>query len=153
MSDELSAWSIRSVLLSVSDLDRSAKFYEDVMNVHEVLRDDEIVVLGGDVTGSFTFYLRHAHRNATKPGQDALGLRSLTCNVSSFSELDRVEARLRSREAFRDRQTIDGPGRLELVRGHDPDRLALLFVASETGTVMSRHAYRQALAQLYAVDL
>ncbi len=153
MSDDLSAWSIRSVLISVRELDRSADFYQDVLGITEVLRRDRIAILGGDPTGSFTVFLREAHRNATATGQEVLGLRTLGFHVSSIAGLDRVEERLRARDAFRDRQSPDATGYLELLRGHDPDRLPLSFVAYEPGTTMSRQTYEQALETMYAVDL
>jgi catechol-2,3-dioxygenase len=68
------AWSIRSALVGVSDLDRSVAFYEDVTNLREILRADRMVVLGAQETSSFTLYLRHT-RSATHPGQQAAGVR------------------------------------------------------------------------------
>jgi hypothetical protein len=153
VSDEASAVSIRSILISVRDLDRSSSFYQDVINVREVLREDQIAVLGSDINGPFMLYLREAGRHATMMGQGALGVRAFTLSVGSLPELDRVEARLRAQKAFSDRRSIDGTGRLELVQGHDPDRLPLRFLATEAGTIVSLDQYHRALGMLFTVDL
>jgi catechol 2,3-dioxygenase-like lactoylglutathione lyase family enzyme len=146
------AWSIRSALVGVSDLDRSVAFYEDVTNLREILRADRMVVLGAQETSSFTLYLRHT-RSATHPGQQAAGVRSLVLDVVEFPELDRVEARLRAHDLFGSRQRIQETHPFELVQGHDPDRLPLTFVAYETGAEMSLDIYCRAMAGMYSVDL
>jgi catechol 2,3-dioxygenase-like lactoylglutathione lyase family enzyme len=146
------AWSIRSALVGVSDLDRSVAFYEDVTNLREILRADRMVVLGAQETSSFTLYLRHT-RSATHPGQQAAGVRSLVLDVVEFPELDRVEARLRAHDLFGSRQRIQETHPFELVQGHDPDRLPLTFVAYETGAEMSLDIYCRVMAGMYSVDL
>ena len=80
MTDVPAPWSIRSALVGVADLDRSLAFYEDVTNLHEILRADRMVVLGLDDASSFTLYLRHTGA-ATHPGQQAVGVRSLVLDV------------------------------------------------------------------------
>src|ERR1700676_785271 len=126
-------WSIRAALISVSDLDRSSTFYQDIMDVREVYRQYQIAVLGTDVAGPFTIFLREAEGNPVHAGQHSIGLRALWCDVGSSSELDRVEARLRALGAFRDRRSIDKAAQFEVVYGKDPDRLALTFTANGTG--------------------
>jgi hypothetical protein len=71
--------------------------------------------------------------------------------VGSFVELDRVEGRLRALDGFQSRQFLDEAETFEMIHGHDPDRLSLLFVAHEIN--LSLHDYRRALARLYAIDL
>ena len=152
MFDDVPSWSIRSVLVSVSDLDRSATFYQDVMNLHEVLREDQMVVLG-DASGPFTLFLREARHGAVQhSGQQALGVRSVVYDGGSIAELDQVDARLRMLGAFRGRRSLDGTEATQFLHGHDPDRLPLLFVAHETGRVPSREDFRRALATMYVLD-
>jgi catechol 2,3-dioxygenase-like lactoylglutathione lyase family enzyme len=153
VSNDFPAWSIRSVLVSVSDLDQSATFYQDLMNVHEVLREDQIAVLTGGETGTLTLFLRQTRRTASHPGQQALGVRALAFAVGSPAELDRVEERLRALDTFRDRQRLLEHEGVEVVRGRDPDRLPLTFVGNETGGSMSVDDYRQVLTWMYAMDL
>jgi catechol 2,3-dioxygenase-like lactoylglutathione lyase family enzyme len=145
--------SIRSVVVSVKDLDHSSAFYQEVMNLPEVLREDQIAVLGGHESGMFTLYLREAQRNATHSGPQALGIRALSCDVASFAELDRIEDRLRALSAFTSRQVLDPENGFELVRGHDPDRLPLIFVAAAAGGVAILDDYHRALSQLFAIDV
>jgi catechol 2,3-dioxygenase-like lactoylglutathione lyase family enzyme len=153
MIEDVPSWSIRSVLVSVSDLDRSANFYRDVMNLHEVLREDQMVVLG-DATGPFTLFLREARHGAVlHSGQQALGARSVIYDVGSIAELDRVEAHLRALGAFLDRRSLDDTEAIQFLRGHDPDRLPMLFVAHEPGRVPSVEDFRRALATMYVLDL
>ena len=63
MVNDIPAWSLRSVLVSVSNLDLSSTFYQEVMNVVEVLRDGQVAVLSGDELGSMALFLRQAQRN------------------------------------------------------------------------------------------
>jgi catechol 2,3-dioxygenase-like lactoylglutathione lyase family enzyme len=152
MTDVPAPWSIRSALVGVADLDRSLAFYEDVTNLHEILRADRMVVLGLDDASSFTLYLRHTGA-ATHPGQQAVGVRSLVLDVVHLSELDQVEERLRAHDAFRGRQRIEESRPFELVQGHDPDRLSLTFLAYEAGAKMSLGDYCRVMAGMYSVDL
>src|SRR5579863_1455836 len=108
MPDGIALWSIRTALLSVRDLDRSSAFYQDVLNVREVSRRYDMAILGTDLVGSpFTLCLRQAERGAILPGQQTIGIRALAYDVGSLSELDRIEARLRALDAFRDRTVLD----------------------------------------------
>jgi catechol 2,3-dioxygenase-like lactoylglutathione lyase family enzyme len=148
---ERHAWEIRSIVVSVRDLDISSAFYQDVMNAREVLREDQVAVISDDSPPTSTVYLRQAQRNALHGGQQTLGARVICWDVRSPTELDRVDGRLRALNAFRDRRILDKQHRFEMVHGQDPDRLPLLFVA-HTGE-LPVDEYRKALANLYAVDL
>jgi catechol 2,3-dioxygenase-like lactoylglutathione lyase family enzyme len=152
VTNDAPAWSIRAVVISVKDVDRSSGFYQDVANMQEVHRRDQLAVLASGVPGSMLLYLREAYRAAVHPGQQALGVRALSCDVGSFAELDRVEARLRALGAFMDRQIIEGSGRFEAVRGLDPDRLAVAFVAQEPGRIMTSDDYEGVWTRLYSMD-
>jgi catechol 2,3-dioxygenase-like lactoylglutathione lyase family enzyme len=152
MAGDVPSWSVRSIVISVKDLDRSTTFYQDVMHLREVAREGDMAVLSEDATGLFPLYLRQAQRNAVRSGQQSLGVRSVSFNVGSLAELDRVEERLRALDAFRQRQTVDEAGRFDVVFGYDPDRLALTFSAHESGTTM-HVSHHRAVGLLYAVDL
>ena len=153
VTNEGPAWSIRSVVISVKDLDRSATFYQDVLNMQEVHRKDQLAVLASSVPGSMLLYLRQAYRNAVHQGQQALGVRALSFDVGSFAELDRVEQRLRALGAFVDRQIIDGAERFEAVRGLDPDRLPMALVAQQPGRTMTSADYEEVWTRLYSMDV
>jgi hypothetical protein len=146
--DDMPAWSIRSVLISVTDIEVSAAFYRDLVSVHQILRYEQMVVLT-NAAESLTLILRQTHRNPTRPGQQALGLRAITYDVGSVLELSRVEQRLRALDAFRDRREAEN---FEIVRGHDPDRLPLTFLAHRAGRTMSAADYQDASAIMYSAD-
>jgi catechol-2,3-dioxygenase len=152
MVDGTPAWLVRSVLVSVTDLDNSVAFYKDVMNLREVLRQDRMAALGLDDAGQFTLYLRVA-RNASHPGQQAVGVRSLVYDVGHPAALGRVEERLRALNALSSRQAMSTTHTFELVNGHDPDRLPLTFMAFEAGAKMSLDDYCRAMTAMYSVDL
>jgi hypothetical protein len=152
MVDGTPAWSVRSVLVSVTDLDNSMAFYLDVMNLQEVLRQDRMAALSSDAAGHFTLYLRHAN-NASHPGQQAVGVRSLVYDVGNPAELDRVEERLRASNSLRSRQPMGVTQPFELVHGHDPDRLPLTFMAFEERSEMSLDVYCRVMTAMYSVDL
>jgi catechol 2,3-dioxygenase-like lactoylglutathione lyase family enzyme len=142
---------VRSVAVSVRDLDRSSAFYQDVMQIQELFREDQIAVLCSARTPSFTLFLREAQRNAVHPGQQALGVRWFSLDMGSLSELDRVEDRLRALDGFVRRELVDEAERFEVVQGHDPDRLSLVFFAHKTH--VPAEDYPRMLAKLYAIDI
>jgi len=120
--------------------------------MQEVHRGDQLAVLANSVPGSMLLYLRRAYRTAVHQGQQALGVRALSCDVGSFAELDRVEQRLRALGAFMDRKIIDGVERFEAVHGLDPDRLPLAFVAQQPGRTMTSADYEEVWNRLYSLD-
>jgi len=143
-------WSLNSLLILVSDLDRSMKFYMDVCSLQEILREGDAALLGGDTAGSITLDLRQADRGGIHSGREALGIRACSFQVGSNSELDRIEGRLKALSAFQDRQQRGDHGQVGLVRGHDPDRLPIAFVSYERPlTGVER---RGALSQIYGWD-
>jgi catechol 2,3-dioxygenase-like lactoylglutathione lyase family enzyme len=153
MVNDVRTWSVTSVLISVQDLDRSSAFYQDVVDIPEVFREDQIAILGGVAIEPLTLVLGEAHRGALGEGQHALGIRSPVCDTGSSAELDRVEVRLRALDGFRNRQFFDDADRFEFVSGHDPDRLPLMFMANMGDTRPSFQDYHHGLASMYAVDM
>jgi catechol 2,3-dioxygenase-like lactoylglutathione lyase family enzyme len=147
--------SVQSLLISVRDLDRSSAFYQDVMHLREVLREDRIAVLADDGKESVMLFLRQLYRlrEAVRPGPEALGVRSITFRVDSLDELDRIEQRLRAQRAFRDRFSVDEPKVFEVVRGWDPDRLPVNIIVKHAGEKMSLEAFRTSVARMYTQDV
>jgi catechol 2,3-dioxygenase-like lactoylglutathione lyase family enzyme len=144
------AWSLRSMLIRVSDLDRASQFYTDVCGLREIVREADAALLGVEGT-ELTLDLRLAHRQGVHGGQQTLGLRACSFYVGSTAELERVEGRLKALSAFQDRKQQGEDGRIGLVQGHDPDRLPLAFLSYEPP--LTEADYRSLLSLIYAWDL
>jgi catechol 2,3-dioxygenase-like lactoylglutathione lyase family enzyme len=152
MTPTSATWSVRSVLVSVSDLRRSVAFYQDVVGVREVAREGEVVVLEGD-RRAFVVVLHEVGKHATRYGQQALGPRSVGFDVASQAELDAVAQRLEEAQALRSRRRFQDPHEVEVVTGRDPDGLPLVFFSYEVDDPASvRHRHLVALL-MYGVDL
>jgi hypothetical protein len=144
-------WSLRSTLIAVSDLERSVAFYGQLGPFHIIAEGDGVAVLGGVSPTSAILLLRETRSlHQIRHGQQSLGLRSITFNVGSIAELDRIESTLRSQDHFTDRRQI-ADGSSELLRGRDPDNLPLVFVSYATDTVGADY-YRSIVNLIYSMD-
>ena len=145
-------WAIRSTVVAVSDLDRSVAFYQDLGPFDEIDREDAVAVLGGVSPASIALILRETRDiHHARYGQQSLGLRSMTFNVGSLDELDRIESVLRGRDLFSSRQQIAG-GVSELVRGRDPDNLPLVFAFYAHDGTLGPDYYRTVVSLAYSLD-
>ena len=144
-------WTLRSTLIAVADLDRSVDFYGELGPFSVITREDGVAVLGGVSPESAVLILRETRSlHQIRHGQQSLGLRSMTFNVGSVTELDRIESVLRSRDRFTVRRHFDEAAS-ELVRGRDPDNLPLVFVCYATDTVGIEY-YRTIIGMIYSMD-
>jgi hypothetical protein len=147
------AWTLRSALVAVSDLDRSVAFYQDLGPFDEILREDAVAVLGETSPASIVLILREMRGiNQTRHGQQSLGLRSLHFNVGSLNELDRIESLLRDRELFTSRRQI-ADGASELLLGRDPDNLPLVFAVYRDDKPLAPDYYRAIVPLIYSLDV
>ena len=145
------SWAIRSALVAVADLDRSTTFYRELGQFDEIFREDAVVVLGGSSPESIVLILRETRGIQTRHGQQSLGIRSITFNVRSVSELDRIEALLRDRNLFTTRRHIADDAS-ELLRGRDPDNLPLVFVCYAKDKTIGSDYYRAIVRLMYTLD-
>jgi hypothetical protein len=144
-------WTLRSTLVAVGDLDRSVAFYGQLGPFEVIARDDAIAVLGNASPGSVVLVLRETRsRHQIRHGQQSLGLRSITFNVGSLGELDRIESFLRGRDLFTDRRPI-AEGASDLLRGRDPDNLPLVFVCYAKDMIGADY-YEAAINLFYSLD-
>lgn len=145
-------WAIRSTLVAVADLGRSVAFYREVGPFEEIARDDEVAILGQTSADSTVLILRQARTSFNiRHGQQSLGLRSITFNVGSFDEVDRIEAVLREHNLFTSRHALHD-GASVLLRGRDPDNLPLVFVCYGEGTALGPDFFRTVTNLVYALD-
>ena len=144
-------WAIRSTLVAVAELERSVAFYREIGPFEEIAREDAVAILGGVSPASIVLMLREMRSiHSTRHGQQSLGLRSITFNVGSPGELDRIESVLRGRDLFTARQQIAGAS--ELVRGRDPDNLPLVFVCYADDEPLGPHYYQALAGLVYSLD-
>jgi catechol 2,3-dioxygenase-like lactoylglutathione lyase family enzyme len=146
-------WALRSTLIAVSDLDRSVAFYREVGPFEEITREDAVAVLGEESTSSIMLILRESRGvHQTRHGQQSLGLRSITFNVGSLSELDRVEAVLRTHDIVPSRFEI-ADGASVILRGRDPDNQPLVFVCYDETKEHGADYYRAIANLFYTLDI
>ena len=145
-------WALRSTLIAVADLERSVAFYRELGPFNEIVREDAVAILGDVSPPSVLLILRELRSiHHTRHGQQSLGLRSITFNVGSLGELDRVESVLRSRNLFTSRRPV-AEGASELLRGRDPDNLPLVFVCYAENQTPGIDYYRTVANLVYSLD-
>lgn len=145
-------WAIRSALVAVAELDRSVSFYREVGPFEELARDDAVAVLGEASPASIVLILRKTGTiHHTRHGPQSLGLRSITFNVGSLGELDRIESVLRNHNLFTSRQQIADRA-CELVRGRDPDNMPVVFVFYAEDKTLGPDYYRAVMNLVYTLD-
>jgi hypothetical protein len=145
-------WTIRSTLAVVADLERSVAFYQELGPFEVMVRDDAVALLGDAASTSVVLILREAGSTHARHGQMSLGLRSMTFNVGSPSELDRIESVLRSQDLFTSRRRL-ADGASELLIGRDPDNLPLVFACYGEGKTLDLDYYRTVAKMAYSLDV
>jgi hypothetical protein len=145
-------WAVRTVLIAVSELDRSIPFYRDIGPFPEIVREGAVAVLGEMTPTSIILLLREGSTSGyIRHGQQSLGLRSMCLTVPSAPELDRIEGVLRERGLFTARQGDAGQSS-DLVLGRDPDNLPLVFVCYADGAETNVDYYRNIVNLVYSLD-
>jgi hypothetical protein len=145
-------WAIRSTLAVVADLDRSVDFYRELGPFDEIVREGAVAVLGEGSPASIVLILREGRSNYARRSQQSLGLRSITFNVGSSSELDRTESVLRGRKLFTSRRQLTSGGS-ELLYGRDPDNMPLVFVYYVGDEALGSDYYRTVADLAYSLDV
>jgi hypothetical protein len=144
-------WTLRSTLVAVSNLERSIAFYGELGPFGVIAREDTVAVVGDVTPSAPVLALREtSSRHQTRHGQQSLGVRSMTFNVGSREEIDRIETFLRSRDLFTDRRQVHN-GASDLLRGRDPDNLPLLFAYYAADTIGAEY-YQEAIGLFYSLD-
>jgi hypothetical protein len=145
-------WALRSTLIAVADLERSVAFYRELGHFDEIVRDDAVAILGDASPPSTILILRELRSiHHIRHGQQSLGLRSITFNVGSLGELDRVENVLRNLNLFTSRRPVT-EGASELLLGRDPDNLPLVFVCYAEDQTLGLDYYRTVANLVYSLD-
>ena len=87
--------SIQAVLVSVSDLERSIKFYREVIDLRLASEGDRVAArLINEMARSQVLALREVGPEALRPGRGNVGLRLLAFEAVWLDQLDVIQARL-----------------------------------------------------------
>jgi catechol 2,3-dioxygenase-like lactoylglutathione lyase family enzyme len=122
---------IQSVLLNVTDLDRSIGFYVDVLDLRLVSRSDQVAALMiNEVNRRQVLILREAGRNPPRGGRGEVGPRAVAFEAGSPDELDVIEQRLVDRQALVGRRLTET---WRAIVGIDPDRIEITVASGLTG--------------------
>jgi len=152
MRNEPPTMVMNAAMVSVTNLDHSSEFYQQVLEVEEVLREDRIAILGSDQPGSSVLILRESERQSLHPGRSSSGVRSLGWEVSNRVKLAEIEGRLRNHNAFRERRVLQEVSEFDVVIGQDPDRLSLVFAVSVTDTRLTATSFNRTSFAMYSID-
>jgi catechol 2,3-dioxygenase-like lactoylglutathione lyase family enzyme len=122
--------SIQSILLNVSDLERSVSFYVDVFEFPLYVREPDVAALKvSESDRRQVLVLRGAGKYA-HPGRGVVGPRLIAFEAGSLDEVILVETRLVARKSFVGRRRSKG---WEAVFGVDPDRNQVSIAAGLSG--------------------
>lgn len=109
-----------SAVMFVSELERSVRFYERLLQVRARLVTDTAALL--ETPQHQQLYLRAVGDRATHP-LGAVGIQYLVWAAADLEELERCEAVLREQSSRVTRQTLD---EIDVVEGVGPDGVPIL---------------------------
>jgi catechol-2,3-dioxygenase len=142
--------SIQAALLNVTDLQQSIAFYQDVFDLRLASQADRIAALMVYEQGRSQVLLLHElGRGAYHGGRGTIGLRMLSFEASSISELEIIERRLAQRQA------LIGQNRTatySAIIGLDPDRIEISVASSLTGLPILSEEWNTIPDAIYGID-
>jgi catechol 2,3-dioxygenase-like lactoylglutathione lyase family enzyme len=115
----------QSLVINVSNLDRSIEFYCDVFGFTLLSRRDQLAAISA--AGSEqpqVIVLRAFGTSGRGGGARHIGIRALVLEVDSLTELEKIEQALERRQSLGRRLTDNA--NWKAVVGYDPDRIALV---------------------------
>src|SRR5580704_13515481 len=93
--------SIQTVLLNVTDLQRSLDFYQDVFDLHLISQDDDVAALMvKEANRRQVLLLRELRSGSHHPGRHNVGLRMLSFETETTDELETIERKLVERNSL-----------------------------------------------------
>jgi len=140
MAEESHGVRMSAAVMFVRSLDRSVRFYTEVLGLPVVDRSPTAALLGE--AGGPQLVLRAFGENAAHP-LGALGVQYLVWSTESRDDLDRMTELLRQRSALKEAHDRgDGVS----VEGRDPDDLVIMLVYQPPG----QSGIRSLPARIYA---
>jgi catechol-2,3-dioxygenase len=142
--------SIQTVLLNVTDLERSLDFYRNVFDLRLTSQRDEVAALMVyEADRTQVLLLRELRGKSNHAGRRSVGLRLLAFEAGTWDELEAIQRRLEERHA------LVWHGHTETYRaimGVDPDRTEIAVASSLTGMPISSDDWKTVDDAVYAVD-
>jgi catechol 2,3-dioxygenase-like lactoylglutathione lyase family enzyme len=125
----------QSVVINVSDLDRSIEFYGDVFGFTLLSRRDQLAAISaGGSERPQVIILRAFGTSGRTGGARHIGIRALSLEVDSITELEAITEALEQRQSLGRRLTDDATWKA--VVGYDPDRITVIAgTAMGTGPI------------------
>jgi catechol 2,3-dioxygenase-like lactoylglutathione lyase family enzyme len=115
----------QSVVMNVSDLDRSIEFYSDVFGFTLLSRRDQLAAISAAGSeGPQVIILRAFGTSGRGTGARHIGIRALALEVDSDAELGAIEEALERRQSLGRRLTDNE--NWKAVVGYDPDRITVI---------------------------
>jgi catechol 2,3-dioxygenase-like lactoylglutathione lyase family enzyme len=111
---------IGSVVMFVQDLDRSVRFYAEVLALQVADRSSTAALL---VSGAGSQLVLRAMGHHANRALGSVGVQYVVWTAASEADLDRCEQVLKSRSAYRQRRASDS---VDAVEGRDPDDIAVV---------------------------
>jgi catechol 2,3-dioxygenase-like lactoylglutathione lyase family enzyme len=141
---------IQSVLLNVTELQRSIEFYRDVFDFRLQAEGDRVaVIMVSEQDRRQVLTLREVGANAYHGGRGAVGARLLAFEVGTFEELLTIEQRLVDRQAFVGQRQTDT---YRAVFGLDPDRIEVAASFGLTGVPIRSEDWTKIDELIYAIE-
>ena len=142
--------SIQTALLNVTDLQHSIDFYQDVFELRLISRAEEVATLMVSETNrSQVLLLRELRSGSHHAGRHYVGLRMLSFEVASSTELEAIEQKLVDRNALVWQKQTE---RYKGLMGVDPDRTEICAASSMTGSPISSEDWKELDEAIYAIE-
>lgn len=131
---------ISGVVIYVQDLDRSVRFYRELLGLESLDSSATAALLG---SGNGTYLILRSTGSASSHPLGGIGVQWVVWNLPTRQDLDRCEQILRQQSAYRETRA---DANLTTLEGRDPDDLTVLLVHGDG----SEAAMRQLPARIYA---
>lgn len=113
---------IGSVVMFVQQLDRSIRFYQDLLELQVIDQSPTAALL---VSPGGSELILRAMGSAGAHPLGAVGVQYVIWTAADHEDLDRCERVLKERSAYRDTRSDGG---VTLIEGHDPDDTVVMIV-------------------------
>ena len=140
--------SIQSILLNISDLDRSVAFYSEVFEFSIDALETEVAALRVSDSGRRQVLVLRVTRGGLHAGRGAIGPRLIAFEAESLDQVNLVEARLDARKSLVGRRRAKG---WEAVFGFDPDRNQVSIAAGLRGEPIGKDDWTMLDEAVYVV--